>query len=155
MARSFTIPASVSEIDYCAFGYDSDLKAVSGFVIYGESGSEAEYYATAVDLDNDYENNFTFVSTTPTEAPQEDSSPETMIITETNEAGEIITEPVAVPVQDTTEAGTKEIIGAELKNNQFLQIVLATVGGIAVVLALTLAILASRKPKNQNQDDDK
>ena len=152
---SITIPASVNEIDYCAFGYDSDLKAVGGFVIYGESGSEAEYYATAVDLDNDYENNFTFVTTNPTEAPEKDSSPETVIMTETNEAGEIITEQVTIPPEATTEAGTKEIIGAELKNNQFLQIALATLGGIAVVLALTLVILAFRKPKNQNQDDDK
>lgn len=152
---SITVPASVSEIDYCAFGYDSDLKAVGGFTIYGETGSEAEYYASAVDVDNDYENHFTFVATNPTEAPEETSSPETAVITETNEAGEIITEQVTLPPEDTTEAGTREIIGAELKNNQFLQIVLATVGGIAVVLALTLVILASRKPKNQNQDDDK
>ena len=161
---SITVPASVNEIDYCAFGYDRDLKAVGGFVIYGESGSEAEYYATAVDLDNDYENHFTFIATDTTEAPETEpqseagnssGEPETMIVTETNEAGEIVTEMMTIPqAQDTTEAGMTGKIGAELKDNKFLQILLATVGGIAVVLALTLIVLVLRKPKKSTQQDD-
>jgi len=161
---SVTIPASVDEIDYCAFGYDKDLHALSSFVIYGESGSEAEYYATAVDLDNDYENKFTFVATdltetqpetSPSEEEEESSEiPETVIITETNAEGEIITEQVTLPPEDTTEAGMTGILGAELKNNNFLQILLATVGGIAVVLALTLIILSVRKPQKKSDHED-
>ncbi len=158
---SITIPANVNEIDYCAFGYDRDLKIISSFVIYGESGSEAEYYATASDPDNDYENHFTFLATDATEAPETEpeteasSEPETIIVTETNEAGEVFAEMVTVPqTQDTTESGMTGKIGAELKDNRFLQILLATVGGIAVVLALTLIVLVSRKPKKSNQQDD-
>ena len=54
-----------------------------------------------------------------------------------------------------TEAGLTGILGAELKNNNFLQIMLATLGGIAVVLALTLAILSSKKTKKNNTSHDK
>ncbi len=155
---SITIPASVEELDYCCFGYDQDLKALSHFVIYGESGSEAEYYATAVDLDNDYENKFTFVSTTPTEPPEEsvEETSEPVTAAETDAEGESIQQETTVPQETGTEAGLTGILGAELRNNHFLQILLATVGGIAVVLALTLIILISRKPKkSDSQDDDK
>ncbi|MBR1528097.1 MAG: leucine-rich repeat domain-containing protein [Oscillospiraceae bacterium] len=153
---SVTIPASVDEIDYCAFGYDRDLHTVGGFVIYGQSGSEAEYYATAVDPDNDYENNFTFIATDLTETQPETSAetPETAVITETNAEGEVITEQITIPPEETTEAGMTGILGAELKNNNFLQIVLATAGGIAVVLALTLIILSVRKPKKNDSDQE-
>ena len=156
---SVTIPGSVDEIDYCAFGYDSDLHSVGSFVIYGQSGSEAEYYATAVDPDNDYENHFTFVAvdlteTQPETAGENTENTEEHIATETNADGEVITEETTVPQADMTEAGLTGILGAELKNNNFLQIMLATLGGIAVVLALTLAILSSKKTKKNNTSHD-
>ena len=131
-----------------------------GFVIYGKSGSEAEYYATASDPDNDYENHFTFIAsdlteTQPETAQETPEEPEVMTVTETNAEGEVIIEEVTLPTADTTEAGLSGILGAELKNNTFLQILLATLGGIAVVLALTLAILASKKPKKNNANHEK
>lgn len=106
---SVSIPASVNEIDYCAFGYDADLHTVGGFVIYGQSGSEAEYYASAVDPDNDYENHFTFIaediSETQSETVQETSEalsevpevPEVMTVTEINEDGQIVIEEITAP----------------------------------------------------------
>lgn len=56
------IPASVTSIGYCAFGYDEDFKAVNKFIIYGVKTSQAESYATEKDEENDYENNFTFIA---------------------------------------------------------------------------------------------
>lgn len=150
---SVTIPASVAEIDYCAFGYDKDLNALSSFVIYGNTNTEAQNYCTAIDVDNDYENNFTFISIDDAAEP-EDSAPaeETNQETdrETDAEGAVLTE------QNTeagTDAGLSGMLGAELKNNSFLQILLATVGGIAVVLALTLIILMIKKPKNKQDDE--
>lgn len=57
------IPSSVTEIGYCAFGYDEDLKPLDNFVIIGDSGSAAETYATDEDEFYDYKNNFTFYDT--------------------------------------------------------------------------------------------
>ncbi len=58
-----TIPSSVSTISFAAFGYEADtVTPVSGFVVYGESGSQAQAYCTDSDDENDYENNFTFRS---------------------------------------------------------------------------------------------
>ncbi len=56
-----TIPSSVSEIGFCAFGYELDMDTtVSGFVVYGVTGSQAQTYCTDSDDENDYSNNFTF-----------------------------------------------------------------------------------------------
>lgn len=55
-----TIPESVFEIGYCAFGYDVNLEPISDFVIIGATGSAAETYCTEVDEEYGYENNFTF-----------------------------------------------------------------------------------------------
>ena len=61
--KEVTIPASVSAIGFCAFGYEDDMKtAVSDFVIYGSVGSEAQRYCTVEDSENDYVNSFTFQS---------------------------------------------------------------------------------------------
>ena len=159
---SVTIPANVTEIAYSAFGYDENQHAVGGFTIYGETGTAAENYASASDPEYNYENHFTFIAITPTEEQAEESlqeesettAVEQEFITETNEEGEIITELVTefVP-EDMTDADWKAPVSAELQNN-FLKILLATVGGIAVVLALTLIILTAKKPKKQKQQDD-
>ena len=61
--KEVTVPASVSAIGFCAFGYEDDMKtAVSDFVIYGSVGSEAQRYCTVEDSENDYANSFTFQS---------------------------------------------------------------------------------------------
>ncbi len=58
-----TIPATVTSIGFCAFGYDIDLtNPVENFVICGEVGSQAQIYCTETDEENDYSNNFTFRS---------------------------------------------------------------------------------------------
>ncbi len=56
------IPASVTKINYSAFGYDENEKVIPGTVIIGEVGSVAEVYATDTDADYDVANDFTFVS---------------------------------------------------------------------------------------------
>ena len=155
---SVTIPATVKEIGYSAFGYDENQNQISGFTVYGETGSMAEDYASASDPEYDYENHFNFVAVTSAEeVPEEtkEKSAEQEFVTETNEQGEIITELMTefVP-EELTDKGLQDAVGSELKNNQFLQIALATVGGIAVILALTLVILIAKKPKSQKKQDD-
>ena len=59
--KSVTIPASVTEIGYCAFGYDENLEAIPDFKIYGTAGSAAQVYCTESDEDYEYSNNFTFI----------------------------------------------------------------------------------------------
>lgn len=145
-----TIPPTVAELKYGCFGYDSNLKPVSGFTIYGIANSPAEAYATDSDPENDYENHFPFIaveSTAETTEPEETEAPK-----ETNPDEEPVTEPETLPTEEPSDVGMREIIGAELTNNNFLQIVLATVGGIAVVLALTLIVLVSKKPKKKQQN---
>jgi len=66
--ESVTIPATVTDINFCAFGYDEDLSPIGDFVIYGEPYSMAQTYCTANDSENDYQNNFTFVSLANPEA---------------------------------------------------------------------------------------
>lgn len=56
------IPQSVTDIGYCAFGYDAELKPISSFIIIGVQGSAAQYYAYDKDEEYDYENNFTFMT---------------------------------------------------------------------------------------------
>lgn len=58
-----TIPSSVEEIGYSAFGYEADMKtAVKNFVIYGQSGSAAQRYASDSDDTYGYKNSFSFVT---------------------------------------------------------------------------------------------
>ena len=58
--ESIRIPASVSDIGYCAFGYDSNLNPIDGFIIIGEANSAASAYATDSDTDYEYKNDFKF-----------------------------------------------------------------------------------------------
>lgn len=61
--QEITIPASVEEIGYSAFGYQSDMQTtVKNFTIYGESGSAAQRYATDSDEEYSYQNSFSFVT---------------------------------------------------------------------------------------------
>lgn len=57
------VPSSVVEIGYCAFGYDADLKAITDFVVIGDTGSVAHSYCTDSDEDYGYTNNFNFIDT--------------------------------------------------------------------------------------------
>ncbi|MDE5792038.1 MAG: leucine-rich repeat domain-containing protein, partial [Oscillospiraceae bacterium] len=51
--HSVTIPYSVNQIDYGAFGYDADMRAINDFVIYGQVGTAAQSYCTTEDEEND------------------------------------------------------------------------------------------------------
>lgn len=61
--KEITIPASVEDIGYSAFGYDENLQPVDGFIIKGVSGSIAQVYATDTDEEYEYKNDFTFIAT--------------------------------------------------------------------------------------------
>lgn len=54
------VPASVTDIGYCAFGYDKDLSMIGGFVIIGEYGTAAYSYCKDSDSEYDYKNDFEF-----------------------------------------------------------------------------------------------
>ncbi len=62
--KSIYIPPSVTDIGYCAFGYDIDdnnnENMISDFIIIGYTGSAAYTYAHDTDSEYDYNNNFTF-----------------------------------------------------------------------------------------------
>lgn len=59
-----TVPESVEDIGYSAFGYSLDERGNeiidSSFVIIGTYGSAAQLYCTDSDTEYDYKNNFTF-----------------------------------------------------------------------------------------------
>ncbi|MDE5563617.1 MAG: leucine-rich repeat domain-containing protein, partial [Oscillospiraceae bacterium] len=150
-----TIPNSLEEISYCAFGYDSSMSAVSGFTIYGEPYSLAQNYATASDDENDYQNSFKFVAVVDASIPYElgggelyedadITAPEEAVQTDAN--GEII------PVQtdaDGNQVNVTEEIGAGLKDNRRLQLMLGIGGGVLVALAAVLLAVYAKKPKKK------
>lgn len=152
-----TIPDSLEEISYCAFGYDKDMKAISGFIIYGEPFSMAETYATDYDLENDYQNNFKFIAVADASIPYElgggtlyeDAAEDAeQVMTETDENGQVI-------VLQTNENGNPvdptEELGAGLKDNRKLQMMLGIGGGVAVLLAVILIAAFAKKPKNAEE----
>lgn len=61
--KEITIPDSVQDIGYCAFGYDENLNPSDDFIIRGSTGSAAQIYATDSDEEYDYKNNFEFKAT--------------------------------------------------------------------------------------------
>lgn len=64
--KSVRIPSSVEQIGYYAFGYsyseDGGFKAIHDFIVEGPSGGAGEDYASMEDEENDYKNNFSFLS---------------------------------------------------------------------------------------------
>lgn len=64
LIKKVIIPETVTNIGYCAFGYDKDENAMQGVTIVGAEGSVAEIYASDTDADNDYANDFTFMDFT-------------------------------------------------------------------------------------------
>ena len=147
-----TIPNALETISYCAFGYDASLNAIEDFKIYGEPNTMAQEYATAHDEENDYENHFEFIAVMDASIPfelgggqlySEDAVPEEPI---TDENGEVI-EPVETN-PDGTPVTAKEQIGAGLKDNQKLQLMLGIGGGVLLVLAGLLVAVFLKKPKS-------
>lgn len=73
--KEVTIPASVTAIGFCAFGYEEDMETpVDDFVVYGTVGSQAQTYCTDSDSENNYSNNFTFRSVMSEEVESEDTA---------------------------------------------------------------------------------
>ncbi len=68
---SVRIPESVTNIGYCAFGYDINENTIDDFTIIGTSGSAAQTYATDTDSEYDIVNNFEFISAETYDAEQE------------------------------------------------------------------------------------
>lgn len=70
--KKITVPDSVTEIGYCAFGYSTGKNGGSetpdpDFIIVGSIGSAAQRYSSDSDSDYDYQNEFKF------RTPQEDA----------------------------------------------------------------------------------
>lgn len=135
--RSVTIPANVSQIDYCAFGYNADLVSIGGFVIKGYAGSAAQSYCYAVDEENDYQNNFTFIDL---------SNPDNAVSRAEDSAADSAAD-VTEAQQDITEAPA-------VKKSNHLLTILAVCGGVIVVLAAVLVVLLVKKPKSADSDAD-
>lgn len=155
-----TIPNSLEEISYCAFGYDESYSSIPGFVIYGEPYSMAQSYATASDSENDYENNFTFVAVVDASVPYElgegelyvepeDTEPQ--LLTEIDENGEVI-------IIETDENGNRvdptEELGAGLKNNRRVQLMLGIGTFVCIVLGVIVIGAYSKKPKKKADKTD-
>lgn len=153
-----TIPNSVGEISYCAFGYDKTYKAISDFILYGEPNSAAQVYATDADPENDYENHFNFIAVADGSFPYELGGgmlyEEAFAETEapppaTDEEGNIV---------ETDENGNPvnpgEELGAGLKDNKKVQLMLGIGGGAAVLLAVILFSAFAKKPKNGDSEKD-
>lgn len=83
--KEVTIPASVSAIGFCAFGYEEDMETpVDDFVVYGTVGSQAQTYCTDSDSENNYSNSFIFRSVMSEEA-EESEDAESAVQVETKE----------------------------------------------------------------------
>ena len=160
--KEITIPANVNDISYGAFGYDEDsngnLNPISDFVISGYPGTAGQTYCTEEDPENDYKNNFVFVDLSEVpESEMESDDPENSDNPEQADGNnEMI--PGEMDSEEIPEGNLEDLIGVEVKGNQFLRILLATVGGIAVILAIALVIIILKKPKRdknrKNQDED-
>lgn len=129
--KSVTIPDSVTQIGYCAFGYDSNMNPISGFTLYGTPYSMAQTYCTASDSENDYQNQFNYV------AIDENGDPLPTEVTEPSQEQADATE--------TTPSGSAD---PEKKDTVKTGIVVA---GCAVIAALgaVLVVLLSKKPKTK------
>lgn len=146
--KSVTIPANVNEISYGAFGYNADMFAISDFTVYGYPGTAGQTYCTEEDPENDYKNDFTFVDLSETpEATAENLD----VVQNSDPDAESNAEPDKIIPETVPDEDLTDLIGVEVKDNQFLRILLATVGGIALILAIALVVLAVKKPKNQKK----
>ena len=140
-------------------------------MIYGEEGTEAQNYCTASDPDNDYQNHFTFIAVNnaeepaaPEQVPTTESDTEEITDSETEQSdSNIETEEEKTNITESRfqdpetpdDPDLADVIAPEVKGSPFLQILLATVGGIAIILAIVLLILMMKKPRKQKQDDHK
>ena len=164
-----TVPSSVEEISYCAFGYTLDAAedgsilsetAQPDFIVYGEPGSMAQEYATASDTDNDYENHFTFTAVEDADIPYElggGKLAETVAVTDPAATSETsVPESTAAAATEPSgdSGGVFGDIGAALRNNAALRTGLGIGGGVIVLLGIILAVVSFRKKKTPEDEDE-
>ena len=148
--QSVTIPRSVEDISYCAFGYDADFRAVPDFTVYGEANTMAQTYCTTADAENDYQNNFKFVAVEDADKPADGSAPVAEEI-----ATEVVTaddgKEIAVPViqEETGEPTLTEKLGAGLKGNTKVLVMLGVGGTVLIILACALIASFLKSPKRK------
>lgn len=165
-----TIPDSLEEISFCAFGYDENMTALDDFTIYGEPNTMAQEYCTTRDEENDYENHFTFVAVADASIPYELGGG--TLYEEAADAGTDVDSAAeaadgetaeATAAAETTTGGEPTVtgeIGAELSGNKRMQWILGIGGGVLVVLAGILIAVFAKKPKqgaaakNEEQNDE-
>lgn len=100
--RSIVIPPTVTNIGYCALGYDVNLTtSYSTLVIYGLEGSIAQTYATDRDEEYDYKNNFTFVAKTESQLKEMLSGGDN---SDNNEESQQETENVVIKEEKSTDS---------------------------------------------------
>ena len=156
-----TIPNSLEEIDYCAFGYDASFNAIADFTVYGEPNTMAQEYCTTADPENDYENHFTFVAVQDAGIPYElgggklygeDAEDATTLATD--EHGETVPAAAATEAVTAESANLTDEIGVGLFGNQKAQMMLAIGGGVLVLLAAVLIVVFAVKPKKKQTASD-
>ena len=140
-----TIPSSVEEIGYSAFGYEADMKtAVKNFVIYGQSGSAAQRYASDSDDTYGYKNSFSFV--TVQDASKVRGGRDSEDLSDSEE------------ISGTTEAAAST--DSESKKSGFnSKYLLLGISGLVLVIGAILVILGLRsgkktEPESTESDSD-
>ncbi len=156
--KCVTIPDSLEEISYCAFGYDGSYNAISDFTVYGEPNTMAQEYCTDSDPDNEYENHFTFIAVEDASIPYELGGGKLYVETtegetepETDENGETV--PTTESVTEGNTADIPEEIGSELYGNSRMKMILGIGGGVLIALAVVLIVAFAMKPKKQENTD--
>ncbi len=135
--KSVTIPASITQIGFCAFGYDSNMNPIRDFTIYGTPYSMAQSYCTAADNENDYQNQFNFV------AIDENGDP-------------LPTEVTDPPAAQSDETGTTLSGSSDPGSKGALKTGVIVVGcAVIAAVGAVVVVLLSKKPKTKKQDDAK
>lgn len=138
--RQIVIPPTVTNIGYCALGYDIDLNtSYSTLVIYGLQGSVAQTYAKDRDEEYDYENNFTFIAKT-------ESQLKAMLSGDAeSETGE------------SEAASDNNVVVEEEKsgNSEFVwKVIIIALGGAVLCGGVCAVAVSSRKNKKSNTKSD-
>ena len=166
-----TIPRSLSDISYCAFGYDADMREIADFTIYGEPYTAAQTYAADSDEENAYENHFAFVAVENADIPYELGGGK--LLSEAEDEAAAAEDAAAASDADSAEAPDAigsaaddeestaatgslwQRIGAALRGNPRLQVIIGAACGVLFVLAAVLLFAFLRKPKAKDAPDKK
>ncbi len=137
--RNIVIPTTVTDIGYCALGYDTNLTtSYSTLVIYGVSGSAAQTYASDTDDEYNYENNFTFIAKTDDEIQGMLG-----ISDDTDDSSEEISESTVI-IEEEKQTDTKGVLK-----------VVFIIAGAFVLIGGGVAIVLSSKKSDSKADTKK